>query len=454
MSNINYSEIDQTFPKAGQDNDSQGFRDNFASIRTGLQTANAEISELQTKAILSAPIGSSTDPVVNDLQSSTIAHGSYKDFNTEIYNHLPGFQIDVDPKDGAYQIITLSGESNTITLDNWPQESALSNGICTRVVLEIVCGSGRSFANFAFSPTGGVMKFVGGIPTFTVGKDTNTVAIPKVFEVWSWDQGQNVYIRFLGEFLNGTDPVPDYTFNGDVTLSKSTAVLDVPLGEVSASIITAVTTANLRNTTAYDLNVTNGTLLNAVTVNGAVEINNTVSIDSSLTVTGNATFGDLATTASADIISFDGVPRLPTVNGNDVNDGTGSLSTIKETGMLVFSSVHNSLEICQNDQSWGVVSTTSVEQLTTGSAVSLSKSASWFSTVGPSTATLAAGYEGQIKTFAITAHSDNMVITLGVGLAGWGGARTMTFNDVGDGCTLQFLNGKWYCIGNNGVVFS
>ena len=37
------------FPVAGQDNDSQGFRDNFTTIKTGLQTAQSEISTLQTQ---------------------------------------------------------------------------------------------------------------------------------------------------------------------------------------------------------------------------------------------------------------------------------------------------------------------------------------------------------------------------------------------------------------------
>ena len=35
-SNINYVNVDETFPVAGQDNDSQGFRDNFSTIRNGI----------------------------------------------------------------------------------------------------------------------------------------------------------------------------------------------------------------------------------------------------------------------------------------------------------------------------------------------------------------------------------------------------------------------------------
>jgi hypothetical protein len=30
----------------------------------------------------------------------------------------------------------------------------------------------------------------------------------------------------------------------------------------------------------------------------------------------------------------------------------------------------------------------------------------------------------------------------------------MTFNTNGDACTLQYVNAKWFCIGNNGVTFA
>jgi hypothetical protein len=77
---------------------------------------------------------------------------------------------------------------------------------------------------------------------------------------------------------------------------------------------------------------------------------------------------------------------------------------------------------------------------------------SYFSTTSAETATLAAGVNGQIKTFAMYADVGNMVIT--VANPGWGGGGTITFNDVGDACTLQYINGKWFCIGNNGCVFA
>ena len=95
----------------------------------------------------------------------------------------------------------------------------------------------------------------------------------------------------------------------------------------------------------------------------------------------------------------------------------------------------------------------SSEDLANGAAANLALTTSYFSTGGSETATLAAGVNGQIKTFAMYADSGDMVIT--VTNAGWksSGTGTITFNDIGDACTLQYINSKWFAIGANGVTF-
>lgn len=92
------------------------------------------------------------------------------------------------------------------------------------------------------------------------------------------------------------------------------------------------------------------------------------------------------------------------------------------------------------------------EDLAAGAAANLAVTASYFSTVTAETATLAAGVNGQIKTFMMADDNGDMVIT--VTNPGWAGAGTMTFNTVGSGCTLQYINSKWFCIGNNGAIFA
>jgi len=94
----------------------------------------------------------------------------------------------------------------------------------------------------------------------------------------------------------------------------------------------------------------------------------------------------------------------------------------------------------------------SMEDLADGAAANLGTAVSYFSTAAAETATLADGVEGQIKVFAMYADTGDMVIT--VASPAWGGAGTITFADAGDACTLQFINGVWFCIGNNGCVFA
>lgn len=96
----------------------------------------------------------------------------------------------------------------------------------------------------------------------------------------------------------------------------------------------------------------------------------------------------------------------------------------------------------------------SSEDLANGAAANLALTTSYFTTAAAETATLAAGANGQIKTFAMYGDGGDMVIT--VANAGWksSGTGTITFNDIGDACTLQYINSKWFCIGNNGCVFA
>jgi len=92
------------------------------------------------------------------------------------------------------------------------------------------------------------------------------------------------------------------------------------------------------------------------------------------------------------------------------------------------------------------------EDLAASAAVSLSTSASYFTTAAAETATLAAGADGQVKVLAaVNVSSGNMVIT--VTNPAWSGSGTITFSAAGQACTLQYLDSKWFCIGNNGATF-
>ncbi len=96
----------------------------------------------------------------------------------------------------------------------------------------------------------------------------------------------------------------------------------------------------------------------------------------------------------------------------------------------------------------------SSEDLASATAASLAVSTSYFTTASAETASLAAGVNGQVKVFAMYGDGGDMVIT--VANAGWksSGTGTITFDAIGDACTLKYINNKWFCIGNNGCTFA
>jgi len=87
--------------------------------------------------------------------------------------------------------------------------------------------------------------------------------------------------------------------------------------------------------------------------------------------------------------------------------------------------------------------------VTTGS-IDLNTSVSYFSTVANETSSLGTGREGQTKALVMQGQNGTMTVT--VALAGWkvgGGSGTIVFDQVGDACVLQSMQGKWYVVSNN-----
>jgi hypothetical protein len=99
---------------------------------------------------------------------------------------------------------------------------------------------------------------------------------------------------------------------------------------------------------------------------------------------------------------------------------------------------------------------TGTDTVANAASISLTTATSLFN-VGNTdqTANLAAGTDGQVKVLALASKgTGNLTIT--VSNAGWqsSGSGTATFDALGQACTLQYFNSKWYCVGNNGVAFA
>jgi hypothetical protein len=192
---IDSQAIIDTFPVAGKDNDSQGFRDNFAATRLGLSVASTEISRLQERTLKAADLSSTNGtPVVNDLLGSTISNGLYKQFNGVYYNAgtISGTQ-NVNLNNGPIQRITISGNS-ILNFINWP-----SSGQHSTVRLMIIGNQQGSFTvNFTSENSGIVWKATTFSTPITVTSNNNY----QLIEAFTYDDGTNVFINKLAEYSN------------------------------------------------------------------------------------------------------------------------------------------------------------------------------------------------------------------------------------------------------------
>lgn len=84
MSTINTNGINVNYPIPGENNSTQGFRDNFAAIKTNLDTASIEITDLQNKAVLKAALNGSS--LNNDMANTLISNASIRSFRATTYN--------------------------------------------------------------------------------------------------------------------------------------------------------------------------------------------------------------------------------------------------------------------------------------------------------------------------------------------------------------------------------
>ena len=151
-------------------------------------------------------------------------------------------------------------------------------------------------------------------------------------------------------------------------------------------------------------------------------------------------------------------PSAVSVNDAGIlgHDGTDTI-TFPAAGTYEFEFVTNDggSTITVNEVNKGLAPFANTsEDLADAAAANLAVTTSYFSTAASETATLAAGTEGQIKVFAMYADSGNMEIT--VTNAGWksSGTGTVTFDTIGQSCTLMYINSKWVAIGNNGATFA
>ena len=192
-SNINFAAINENFPVAGQDNDTQVFRDNFDTIKTNFSAAKTEIEDLQDNV-------ARTDQE-NDFNQNTITNASLINNREKILNAgtIPVITSNIDFENGNYQVFTISTSSFTFDFLNFPSDGA-SLG---KVRVELYGNDNNSkTVNFTLSGSGatavkseGFPGYSSGIPVVTLTSATTAI----IFDVWRHTES-TFFMHYIGSF--------------------------------------------------------------------------------------------------------------------------------------------------------------------------------------------------------------------------------------------------------------
>ena len=191
-SNINFAAINENFPVAGQDNDTQVFRDNFDTIKTNFSEAKTEITDLQDNA---ARTDGDNDFLYNVVGSLTLqdAYLRKKDYGAAI---VAGTQ-EVSFKQAMYHVVKV-GANTSLSFTEFPTGAVDVTGLgqIGKATLELYSdGTARTIT---FITSGGaVIKKSPGFPSPLVLPAVATT--PVIIEVWQ-HSATVIFLNYLGEY--------------------------------------------------------------------------------------------------------------------------------------------------------------------------------------------------------------------------------------------------------------
>jgi hypothetical protein len=294
MSSINPNNINGSYPIAGQDNDSQGFRDNFTNVKNNLTFAKSEIEDIQTNAILKVALAGTI--LDNNLNNAILSGAQSLRFTETIKNlgTLSG-AVDVSWADAHFQYLTTNG-AISLTFSGWP-----TSGFFTKLRFEI---NVASIADTLTLPSAvsvnieNIQGITGQVITFpTTGKF--------VFEFTTYNNGTTITVEDVARNY----VVPVITTFSNITITDTTTSTSTTTGALIVAGGTGVNgNLHVGGVTALtgNLGVTGNLHVGGVTsltgnlgVTGTIALTGNLDVTGALSVTTNATvLGNLTTGGS------------------------------------------------------------------------------------------------------------------------------------------------------------
>ena len=276
MSIINPNSINGGFPVFGQDNATQGFRDNFTNIKNNFVATKTELEDLQAKVLLKT--GLSGLELDNDMNGGSITNAQLKAY-TQTYLDL-GQQfsdVTVDFEDGNFQYM-VTGNDITLSIVNWP---SLTNNTTAYATLRLW---------FQVSSTLGTPHTI----TFPAEVNLNSSSIKGLDDetkTITFPEGGN-YVFDLSTVNGGTN-----IFINEVSRNRIDAEIEAQIDLINAN----VTAANAAISSLLSNAASQAVVLNTLTSNAAtqaVELNTLTSNAASQAVDLNTLTGNAASQAT------------------------------------------------------------------------------------------------------------------------------------------------------------
>ena len=342
-SQINFSIIDGTYPVAGQDNSSQGFRDNFTNIKNNFESAYDEITDLQNKVLLASPLSGGT--LNNNMQGNRITNAKMQGMREQYFNigNTVSGTVDVNFDVGTLQTMTIAGSTTIGSLTGF----ASTSGSYARIILQVIVTNPtytltmpatvtKAYDIAGYNTSSRVLTFDGaGTYTYEIGTlDGGT-------SFWLLDLTNNK-TRVMGGNLVLTN-----TVGGVSTTGISMTVTNI--GGVAVGNITATNFIGSFTGTGTNASFTGNVVANLLIANSGIQGNLTTAIQpnvtllgtlSSLSVSGNANVGNLTVNGITDLCGGDayGVELVTATNGGStVLSNVAGFAVINPTSSTIAS---------------------------------------------------------------------------------------------------------------------
>lgn len=267
-------------------------------------------------------------------------------------------------------------------------------------------------------------------------------------------------------------PATGFNYAIPAPVSQNQWILIQPAGALATGTVTLPLNTATPDGTEVTISTTQDITALTIAINGAAQIYGTITtleagaavtfryyqasnswynLSSGLVGINAAVQAFLATPSSANLAAAvtDETGTGALVFGTGPTIGTATLNTPTINTATLNTSTLNSPTINSPTISW---MKTSVQSLSGPGAINITTNTTAFSSTAAGNAlTLADGVVGQLKTIvyvAETAGGDTGVLTP----ANFGNGTTITFNNLGEAVTLQFLGTEWWVVSLYGAV--